>query len=151
MEFPMELSQVCWRPEYWRSRWPPSKYHQNTREVPEGLFDFGFSKMLYHKDTIKIQETSKSTISEVHQRLAREALGHRSSSAAWSAWRSEWGRIVDFGMRGWRSQRRSASGVAGRWLGEVGTRALLEKILSRCDAAGFGELECPTTPDVAKM
>ena len=54
-------------------------------------------------------------------------------------------------MRAWRSERRNASGAAERWLGEVGTQALLEKILLRWDAAGFGELECPTTSDVALM
>ena len=54
-------------------------------------------------------------------------------------------------MRAWRRERRNASGAAERGLGEVGTQALLEKILLRWDAAGFGELECPATPYVAQM
>ena len=38
-------------------------YHQDTIKIPSR----------YHQDTIKIPGTSKSTISEVHQRLARDA------------------------------------------------------------------------------
>ena len=41
--------------------------------------------------TIKIPGISKTTISELHQRLAREALGRRRNRVAWSTW---WGVAV---------------------------------------------------------